>query len=197
MTALPRAGGGWLCYIHSTMLRRRPPIIVDIEASGFGTGSYPIEVGVVLNNGRKYCSLIAPAPGWTHWDEDAERVHCVSRDILGAYGKPALEVARSLNELLPQQTAYSDGWVVDKTWLDQLYFAAGIPSAFSLSALEMILSESQMEIWHATKDDLLRELGQQRHRASFDAYVVQETWERTWSATSARKDKGDRPFDCG
>jgi hypothetical protein len=169
------------------MLRRRPPIIVDIEASGFGTGSYPIEVGVVLNNGSKYCSLIAPAPGWTHWDEDAERVHRVSRDILEAYGKPALEVARSLNELLPQQTAYSDGWVVDKTWLDQLYFAAGIPSAFSLSALEMILSEPQMEIWHATKDKLLHELGQQRHRASFDAYVVQETWQRTWSATSAGK----------
>jgi hypothetical protein len=167
--------------------RRRRPIIVDIEASGFGTGSYPIEVGVVLNDGRKYCSLIAPAPGWTHWDEDAERVHCVSRDMLEAYGKPALEVARSLNELLPQRIAYSDGWVVDKTWLDQLYFAAGIPSAFSLSALEMILTESQMEIWHATKDELLRELGQHRHRASFDAYVVQETWQRTWSATSARK----------
>ena len=83
--------------------------------------------------------------------------------------------------------AYSDGWLVDKTWLDQLYFAARIPSAFSLSALEMILSESQMEIWHTTKDELLRELGQRRHRASFDAYVVRETWERTWRATSARK----------
>jgi len=71
--------------------------------------------------------------------------------------------------------------------LDQRYFAAGIPSAFSLSALEMILTESQMAIWHATKDELLRELGQHRHRASFDACVVQETWQRTWSATSARK----------
>ena len=54
----------------------------------------------------------------------------------------------------------------------------------------MILSESQMEIWHATKDDLLRELGQHRHRASFDAYVVQETWQRTWSATSAQRHPG-------
>ena len=31
----------------NTMLTQRRPIIVDIEASGFGTGSYPIEVGVV------------------------------------------------------------------------------------------------------------------------------------------------------
>jgi len=169
------------------MLTRRRPIIVDIEASGFGTGSYPIEVGVVLNNGRKYCSLITPAPGWTHWDEDAERVHCVSRDILQAYGKPALEVARSLNELLPQQTAYSDGWVVDKTWLDRLFFAAGMPCQFSFSSLEMILSEPQMEIWHPTKDKVLLELGDKRHRASFDAYVVQETFERTLNATNGAK----------
>ena len=32
----------------------------------------------------------------------------------------------------------------------------------------MILSESQMAVWHATKDELLRELGTARHRASFE-----------------------------
>lgn len=169
------------------MLRKRPPIIIDIEASGFGAASYPIEVGVALGDGKKYCSLITPRPAWTHWDESAEQVHRVSRDILHRHGRPVAEVARRLNELLRSQTAYSDGWVVDKPWLDRLYFEAGIRCEFSYSALEMILSEPQMAVWHATKDDLLRVLGDRRHRASFDAYVVQETWERTHDATAARQ----------
>lgn len=167
------------------MLRKRPPIIIDIEASGFGAGSYPIEVGVALSDGTKYCSLITPRPSWTHWDEGAEKVHRVSRDVLHRHGRPITEVAARLNALLRLQTAYSDGWVVDKPWLDRLYFAAGMRCEFSYSALEMILSEPQMAIWHATKDGLLSELGDHRHRASFDAYVVQETWERTRNATDA------------
>ena len=168
------------------MLRKRPPIVIDIEASGFGAESYPIEIGVAFGDGTKYCSLISPMPEWTFWDADAERLHGVSRSVLAQYGKPAREVAARLNELLGPRTAYTDGWVVDKPWLNRLYFEAGLECTYSLSSLEMILSEPQMEIWHATKNALLRELGDRRHRASFDAYVVQETWERTCNATASR-----------
>ena len=49
------------------------PTIIDVEASGFGPYSYPIEIGVALDNGDKYCTLILPAPAWTHWDEEAEK----------------------------------------------------------------------------------------------------------------------------
>ena len=169
------------------MIVKRPPIIIDVEASGFGPASYPIEVGVALSDGTKYCSLITPRPAWTHWDEGAEKVHRVTRDILHRHGRPVAEVAHRLNELLRAQTAYSDGWVVDKTWLDRLYYAAGMRCEFSCSALEMILSEAQMAIWHSTKDKLLGELSDQRHRASFDAYVVQQTWERTLNATTVQR----------
>ena len=30
------------------------PIVIDVEASGFGKGSYPIEVGVVLPDGSRH-----------------------------------------------------------------------------------------------------------------------------------------------
>lgn len=156
-----------------------PPAIIDVEASGFGSASYPIEVGAVLHDGSKYCALIMPRPEWTHWDEGAEKVHRISRDILETHGKPIEEVAAHLNDLLRNQTAYSDGWVVDKTWLDRLFYAARMRCEFSFSSLEMILSEPQMAIWHDTKDRVLAELGQRRHRASFDALVIQQTWERT------------------
>ena len=86
------------------------PFIIDIEASGFGPHGYPIEVGLALEPGTKFCRLIAPAPDWTHWDAAAEEVHRVPRDILETYGQPATQVALDLNELLGNSTVFSDGW---------------------------------------------------------------------------------------
>ena len=47
----------------------------------------------------------------------------------------------------------------------------------------MILTEPQMTVWHDTKDHILDALNERRHRASFDAFVVQQTWVRTREAT--------------
>ena len=141
--------------------------------------SYPIEVGVALDDGANYCSLILPAPEWDHWDSDAEKIHQITRDILKTYGKPMHEVAAKLNELLAGKTLYSDAWVVDKPWLTTLFHKARTPMNFSVSALEMILSEQQMARWHDTKDRILAEVMKHRHRASFDAWIIQETYKRT------------------
>lgn len=156
------------------------PLIVDVEASGFGGASYPIEIGVALDEGHKYCTLVEPAAEWTWWDAEAERIHRISRDILATYGRPAREVAETLNELLANRTVYTDGWVVDKPWLTTLFHAAGREMQFRVSPLEMILSESQMERWHAEKQDVLSAMDLSRHRASHDAWVIQETYRRTW-----------------
>jgi hypothetical protein len=160
------------------------PFIIDIEASGFGPNSYPIEVGVALKPGTKFCSLIAPAPGWTHWDPSAEEVHRVPRDILETYGQPATQVALTLNELLGDATVYSDGWVVDQPWLTQLFERAGVVQQFSISPLEMILSEKQMEVWHEVKKQVIKDLELKRHRASYDALIIQETYLRTREDTT-------------
>ena len=166
---------------------RRPenPIIIDVEASGFGAQSYPIEVGIALDDNTKYCSLILPAPEWEHWDSDAEKVHRIARDILETYGKPLREVAAHLNQLLAGKTLYTDGWVVDKPWLTTLFHEAQMNMAFSVSPLEMILSEAQMERWHETKDRILAEVQKHRHRASFDAWIIQETYKRTLAESRA------------
>jgi len=161
------------------MTAKTKPIIIDVEASGFGGTSYPIEVGVALDDDTKYCSLIMPAPDWNHWDEDAESVHRIARDILETYGKPIAQVAADLNEKFAGKTLYTDGWVVDKPWLTRLFHAAGVDMKFGVSALEMILSEQQMARWHETKDRILAEAKAHRHRASFDAWIVQETYRQT------------------
>lgn len=158
------------------------PHIIDIEASGFGSTSYPIEIGIVLNSGDKYCSLVKPIADWTHWTEEAERTHKISKQLLQKKGKSVIEVATELNYFMHEQTVYSDGWTVDKPWLIELFSAARVPLSFSISPLDFILNEYQMEHWHSTKDKVIQEMGLTRHRASSDAMIIQETYKRTLTA---------------
>ena len=116
------------------------PIIIDVEASGFGPFSYPVEIGVAMNDGEKYCTLILPAPDWTHWDNAAEQIHHISRNTLHDYGKPMEQVAMELNLLLQGKTVYTDGWVVDKPWILKLFDDCGLISEFYTNSLELILS---------------------------------------------------------
>lgn len=164
----------------------QPPLIIDIEASGFGPYSYPIEVGLALLDGKRYCTLVEPCKEWTHWDTEAQNLHGIERDILFKAGMPIHKVAHSLNELLKGQVVYSDGWVVDKPWTTKLFNQAGIARAFRVSPLELILSEEQMAIWHHTKDQITKSQNLKRHRASIDAYIIQLTYCHTLKQTKQR-----------
>jgi len=155
------------------------PVIIDIEASGFGAGSYPIEVGFVLPDGKAYCTLIRPEPGWTRWDDRSEQVHHIPRGILGERGRGVEEVAATLNRLLAGRCAYSDAWGNDSTWLALLFEHARVRQAFRLESLRALIDERQAEIWHPVKESITRELDFCRHRASCDALILQRTWERT------------------
>ena len=159
------------------------PFIVDVEASGFGCESYPIEIGLALDGENRYCSLIIPADQWTHWDMAAQDTHHISREILTRYGKPLDHVADELNRILNGLTVYSDGWTVDKPWITRLYSEAGIRQNFTISPLERILTEPQMEIWHTTKEKIITSMNLTRHRASSDAFIIQETFFRTLMKT--------------
>jgi hypothetical protein len=155
------------------------PIIIDLEASGFGAQSYPIEVGVVKQNGERFCSLICPQQDWTHWDEHAQQLHGISRQLLKKSGRSVRDVCHDLNKFLKGATVYSDGWVVDQPWLIKLFYAANLQMTFSISPLEMLLNETQMNLWHHTKESLLAKINQPRHRASHDAALIQDTFKLT------------------
>jgi hypothetical protein len=155
------------------------PSIIDIESSGFGYNSYPIEIAIAHSSGERFCTLIQPASNWTYWDCDAEKVHHISREQLYEAGLPIREVAMMLNKQFAGQTLYSDGWVVDKPWIAELFYAAGIPMQFSVSPIELIMDEAQMDCWDDIKKQVLNEKGLVRHRASNDAYIIQETFRRT------------------
>lgn len=166
------------------MIRPARPYIIDIEASGFGSNSYPIEVGLALEPDRRYCTLIRPVDRWNHWDNQAESVHKISREILRKNGRQVFEVARELNHRLDGKVVYSDAWGVDNAWVVELYAAAGINKTFTISSLEMILTEPQIAVWKEMRDQVVLDLKVERHRASNDAWIIQETYVRTLAMTS-------------
>lgn len=151
---------------------------IDVEASGFGRGSYPIEIGIAIDDQSSRCFLIKPLPDWTHWDPTAERVHGISRRILEAVGRPAVEVACDLNEVLAGQTVFSDGWSFDISWVGHLYDALDIVQAFRIETVTSLFSPGDYELWNETKARVTAELGLSRHRASSDAMIVQQTLSR-------------------
>ena len=160
---------------------RRPtiPTIIDIEASGFGSRSYPIEIGVVKTNGDRYCALIEPAPEWNHWSESAQAVHGISRRMIETRGRKPRDICLELNEFLGNTTAYSDAWTHDSPWLNRLFFAARVNASFRLSSIEIIATEEQLLLWDRAKKQLEKRLDIKRHRASGDAYLIQQTYVET------------------
>jgi hypothetical protein len=161
------------------MLAQELPIIIDVEASGFGNGSYPIEVGLILADGQTYCSLIKPEEDWTHWDKLAESLHCVSQQTLLDFGKDAIQVATQLNEMLQGKTVYSDAWANDMAWISLLYDRVELPQLFTIETLVKILSEEQQQLWGRAKNQVMVELELKRHRASSDARIIQMAYKQT------------------
>lgn len=154
------------------------PCVLDIEASGFGRTSYPIEIGYVLPDGRARCTLIRPAPHWTHWDEGAEQVHHISRETLVRHGRPVHDVARMLNSDLQGLTVYCNAWGHDYTWLSALFEEADVLQAFRLESVNRLLADASLERLALLQQQALAELGLQRHRASSDARALQLAIER-------------------
>ncbi|UYF99539.1 MULTISPECIES: hypothetical protein [unclassified Halomonas] len=156
------------------------PTVLDIEASGFGRGSYPIEIGLARADGSCCAFLVQPLDEWTHWDPKAELLHGISRERLFQEGYPVRQVACWLNdELSGLGKAYSDSWGYDNTWLSLLFHHAGMLPRFRLEALRILMTEPQQALWSETKEAIIGDQPIQRHRAGDDARLLQLTFERT------------------
>lgn len=155
------------------------PAIIDIEASGFGANSYPIEIGLALSDGSGYCSLIRPQNEWDHWDSAASRIHGISRETLATHGKVAATVAEELNRLLRGQTVYSDAWANDLSWVALLFEAADRLQGFRVESLRALMSDAQAACWDRVRAQVTHDLKLTRHRASSDARILQLTYLQT------------------
>lgn len=161
---------------------------LDFEASSKDLiSSFPIEVGICLQNGEPSSWLIKPLATWTDWSEEAEAVHGITRNRLQDEGNDPAAVAKQLNALLPPRV-YCDALSFDAFWLHRLYRAADEQPAFSLESIGSLLPAHLLDQWSATRDDIFSELDLIRHRAASDAKVLFLTWQQL-----TRRDTGDDP----
>lgn len=152
--------------------------VLDLEASGFGRGSYPIEVGFVQPDGTSFCTLIQPEADWQHWDASAEALHGITRELLQRHGRAPAWVAEQLNQRLAGQVVYCDAWAHDYPWLARLYDAADRVPSFRLADLRALLSEDEVARWHPVLEQVRTEAALVRHRASADAKTLQMALQR-------------------
>lgn len=152
------------------------PAILDVEASGLGRGSYPVEVGYVLEDGDSQCMLVRPEPDWNHWSPAAEGLHHIRRADLLEHGLPTAVVVDELNRSLVGRTLYTDAWGHDYSWLAMLYDAARRAPGFRLESLQALLTDGEVERWRTVKEQVALVLGLPRHRACADALLLQATF---------------------
>ncbi|HYC06185.1 MAG TPA: hypothetical protein VED40_23050 [Azospirillaceae bacterium] len=153
-----------------------PIAFLDVEASGFGPESYPIEIGWVLSDTDcAEARLILPHPDWVYWDPAAQAVHGIARTELFATGLPGPRVAAWLDANLIGHVVYV-GAEDDLFWIDRLYRACNRRPSFRLleagRALEAELSRRGLEstsFW--TEHPAV-------HRAVGDAMRLRSVWRR-------------------
>lgn len=102
-------------------------VFIDFGASSLGKRGFPVEVGWAAEDGSEEAHLIRPAPGWTEWSAEAERVHKLSLDRLLREGEPHDAVARRMVDVLSGHALYASAPSWDGQWLSKLLRAAGLP----------------------------------------------------------------------
>ena len=151
--------------------------VIDIEASGLSTDSYPIEIAWLDEKGNKDSFLITPAKDWLYWDDYAEDcIHKISRDELLQKGVTHLQAANRLNHALSGKTVFSDVVRWDQFWLRQLYNEAQVSMDFICEDIYSMLpiddDENYCRILKETRKM------ERPHRALADCINIMNVWNR-------------------
>jgi len=154
-----------------------PIAFIDIEASGLGPKSWPVEIGWAFVAGPAEAMLVRPSPGWDDaaWNPAAEALHGLTRDQLRAEGVDAATVCRRLNEVLSGARVYSDAPDFDGAWLYRLFAAAGLSPRFRLRHIVDLLPALEV----AAVGDLFEraaETAPVTHRAGPDSLHLQAVY---------------------
>jgi hypothetical protein len=159
---------------------------IDIEASGLGAKSWPVEVGWALAEGGEAVGmLIRPDDSWSDdaWDPAAPRLHGLDRVTLESKGGTARAICNSMNAALADADVYSDAPDWDGFWLFRLFSASGVKQAFTLRDFGRLVRP----LASGREQDLLRQavkLAPRRHRAAADALHLRTLY----NLATARRD---------
>ena len=119
----------------------RPVIFVDLEASGLGRESYPIEVGWSVDDEQEPASfLVRPATSWRFDDftEAAQAIHNILYERLISHGIAVETACRRLDAAWTGAVLVSDNPAADGGWLNRLYQAASRPYPWRLVDFDVL-----------------------------------------------------------
>lgn len=152
--------------------------IIDIEASGLGLDSYPIEISVLVEGVIKTW-LIKPLPEWQHWDAKAEKMHGISRDQLNKHGLGALQVLNELTDFIKESSGiiYSDAAYWDADWVDTLFFAFKEKREFHIESIFELFDDKQTSEFNKIKEKLSESGKYRHHRAEEDVKMIFEAYQ--------------------
>lgn len=147
---------------------------IDLEASGLGADSWPIEVGWCFPQGDPSAHLIRTAKDWrdTAWDPNAEALHGISREVLARSGEEPKAVCAALNDALSGVKVYSDAPDWDGYWLYRLYQAANMRQAFELWDFRELFENLSVTAMKEAAVEASK-VAPHRHRASDDVLHMQ------------------------
>jgi DNA polymerase III epsilon subunit-like protein len=169
-----------------------PVPVIDLEASGLSENSFPIEVGIYVEEYGQVISeswLIKPVDIWLNdgqWSDAAFNIHRISKDTLIKEGIDGYKVCNILNQLLGDMIIYSDAPDHDQMWLSKLFNYWNIEQLFYLDYIldyeyqyyKKQLFNMSFQEWNESKADVVKEFNLTKHRAKDDALMLNKAFQK-------------------
>jgi hypothetical protein len=147
---------------------------IDVEASGLGARSWPIEAGWAFSAGEATSYLIRPDPAWAAeaWDPRAEALHEISKQELERDGRAPEAVCGDLNAGLRGVEVYSDAPDWDGFWLHRLFSTVGLKQEFAVLDFATMIRAFAGDDWERFVERA-NHIAPRRHRAGADVMHLQ------------------------
>ena len=158
------------------------PIFLDFEASSLS--GWPVEIGLAWYGRigpkeriQNLSFLIRPESGWgeADWDALAEEVHGIGLEELRREGRPAMDVARVVAQLVAGRTLVSDAASFDGRLLARLFEAMPEPAP-EVQVLDMTSLLRRLSPAVATRCEAVLAEAPIPHRAGPDAIRLALAW---------------------
>lgn len=150
---------------------------IDLESSGLGNESYPIEIGFTFKE-HTFSFLIKPDSSWTYWDSLAEELyHGISREDLNKNGLDIKEICLLVNSYLSGLVLYSDGFNFDRFWVEKLFSTAKVEMMFKIRDIRELTAKYGVSDYKFFEYKEIISDNTKLHRAGYDANLNKLTFE--------------------
>lgn len=150
---------------------------LDIEASDLY--GYPIQVGIIKENGETFSEYIVPHEQWVDdfiWSYNAQCIHGITPEKIYKDGLSLVEIAEKLNDFLGFDVLYADS-NFDLIWMSMIFEYAEIKPTFKTVFLFDVFDKNILENWSSVFFSKQKETGLRVHDALNDAILNQMTFE--------------------